>query len=192
MILLASTSKYRKAQLDSLGFLFECINPEFDEEQIKLENIDVKQKAEKLALMKAKAVQKKYPDAIIIAGDQIAICEGLILSKPGSKENNLLQLKNLQGKMHQLFTSNVILIHGQVKIHTEVTSLTMKSFSDNELKEYIDFANPVDCAGGYKIELGGIALFEKIETNDFNSIQGMNLVFIAKELGEYIWKHLKT
>ncbi|MCB0348724.1 MAG: septum formation protein Maf [Bdellovibrionales bacterium] len=188
MIILASTSKYRKAQLQSLGILFECISPDLNEDAVKLENIDTKTKAEKLALLKAEAVRAKYPNAIIIAGDQIASIDEMILSKPLTKENNLAQLQKLQGKTHYLYTSNVILIDGKAITHTEITKLTMKAFTDAQLKGYIDFAEPMDCAGGYKIELGGIALFDKIETNDFNSIQGMNLVFIAKELGNHIWK----
>jgi septum formation protein len=188
MIILASTSRYRKAQLESLGLRFECINPEVDENPVKLEDLSLREKAENLSLLKAQAVQKKYPDAIIIAGDQIAALGERLLSKPGSVAANIEQLLSLSGREHQLITSNVILTGSEVKLHTEIARLQMKTLSREKIEKYVAFANPIDCAGGYKIELGGTALFESIVVNDFTSIQGMNLNFIGRELSQFCWQ----
>lgn len=188
MIILASTSKYRKAQLESLGLRFECVSPDVDETPVKLENLSLREKAEKLSLLKAKAVQKKFPEAIIIAGDQIAALGEVLLSKPGTREQNIEQLLSLSDREHQLITSNVILKGEATKLHTEIARLKMKNLNHDEIAKYVDFANPMDCAGGYKIELGGTALFEAIQVDDFTSIQGMNLNFIARELRDYCWQ----
>jgi septum formation protein len=183
MIILASTSKYRKAQLESLGLTFECVNPEVDESAVKVDaSLNIQQKAEKLALLKAQAVQKRFPDATVIGGDQIAAIGTETLSKPITFENNLEQLQKLNGKSHHLYTANVVLKDGKILTHTEVATLKMYQLTIEDLKSYIDFAKPFDCAGGYKIEVGGENLFESIVVTDPSSIQGMNLNFIKRAL----------
>ena len=177
-LILASTSQYRRELLSRLGFPFRCEAPGVDE------NISgtPREISAKLALEKAKAVQKKFPKAIVIGSDQLAALGDEILGKPGSREKALAQLKKLSGKTHTLFTSLAVLTPGKEFLHTDETKLEMLVLTEGELGQYLDFDKPFDCAGSYKIESRGISLIKRIQSEDFTAIEGLPLL----KLGEIL------
>ncbi|QDT63894.1 Maf family protein [Calycomorphotria hydatis] len=182
-LILASTSPYRRQLLKGLGIEFQCVAPDVDEAAYQAEEIAPQQLAETLAFAKADAVAKQYPEAIIIGGDQLVSLDGEILGKPGNRENAIAQLTRMQGRTHELITE-VCLLNPSGKPHriADITCLSMREMLAEEISRYVDYEQPFDCAGSYKIESAGISLFEKIETEDFTAITGLPLMKLSKEL----------
>ena len=184
-LILASTSPYRKAQLESLGLQFTCAKPPIDEDAHKNPTLSPLALCQKLSLLKAQSLSSQNKNHIIIAADQLVNFKGVVLGKPGTLKNCADQLHQLSGKTHELITSLTLLFKDQIHQHTDHTFLTMKSLSLSQCLAYAEQDQPMDCAGGYKIEKAGIGLFSKIETQDFTSIQGlplMSLVFLLQEI----------
>ncbi|MBC76764.1 MAG: septum formation protein Maf [Halobacteriovoraceae bacterium] len=183
-IILASSSPYRKALLERLNFEFECISPDLDEDAYKAKISDPIKLAETLAFEKANVIFKQHPDSIVIGSDQLVDFEGEILGKAGNLDNAFQQLKRLSGKPHNLITSYCVLSKGKKHIQTVKTTLTMRQLNDEQIKKYLRNDNPIDCAGSYKLELKGISLFDKIETDDHTAIVGLPLLSLGTYLSE--------
>ena len=181
-LILASTSKYRGTLLAQLGYPFEAISPGVNEDQLKSKKYTPTQIATELAKLKALAVFKKRPEACVIGSDQVCILNGELLSKPGSKENAILQLQKMQGIHHELITAVTILYpQGEINFHNR-TLLFMRPLTLSEITRYIEEDLPLDCAGSYKLESKGIKLFEKIEMDDHTSIIGLPLIQLNNHL----------
>lgn len=179
-LILASTSPYRKSLLERLGVPFECIAPAVAETILPGE--PPRGVAERLAQAKAQAVAVARPDAIVIGADQVATVDEAVLGKPGSAAAAVEQLLRLQGRRHHLITA-LCMRHGEKEWrHTDVSQLTMWPLTRAEIQRYVDADSPVDCAGGYKLESGGIALFEAIETADSTAIVGLPLLAVTRVL----------
>ncbi len=181
-IILASKSPYRKKLLNQLGIKFDCIPSTLDESILKAKISNPKELTLELALEKAKIIAKKYEDCIVIGSDQVCLFENKILGKTGSLDISFEQLKEMQGKEHELITSYAIVNNEEVIKHTNITKLTMKALSNDQIKFYLNTDNPIDCAGSYKLELNGISLFNKIETTDHTAIIGIPLIQLGKDL----------
>lgn len=183
-IILASTSKYRKELLLRLGIEFESMNPNVDEDIHKEKISNPIELAETLGKLKAMAIAKDHSDCIVIGSDQLAECDGKVLSKPGNLENAIDQLIFLNGKTHRLITSYTVIYRDRVLTKTNITSLTMRELSLEQIKKYLICDIPFDCAGSYKLELKGISLFKKIDTDDHTAIIGLPLISLGNTLDE--------
>ncbi len=141
--------------------------------------------AETLALDKAESIARRYPDAIVIGSDQVAEVDGLVLDKPGTVEAAVAQLRSLSGREHRLITSIAVMCSARNvgTQHTNVTTLRMRSLDDDAIRRYVDADRPLDCAGSYKIESRGIALFERIDSADHTAIIGLPLIELTTILG---------
>lgn len=181
-IILASTSKYRKALLERLMVPFECKAPNVDEDQYKKTIKDPYELANVLAIKKAQAVAMLNPNKIVIGSDQLAHLDGLFLSKPKTFEKACEQLKTLSGKTHELVTAVTLIKGDQEYSFTNITKLTMRSLSEKQIETYVNKDMPLDCAGAYKLELHGIALFKKIDSSDHTAIIGLPLIETANHL----------
>ena len=175
-LILASTSPYRRQLLERLGVSFRCVAPEFHEDLYKDRGEPPVTLARMLASGKAWNVAQTYPEAIVIGSDQLATIEGEVLGKPGSPERAVEQLARLSGRTHELITAVCVITNGEEIVFHNTTKLTMRPLSRAEMMRYVARDNPIDCAGSYKIEAGGIALFERIETEDFTAITGLPLI----------------
>lgn len=183
-LVLASASPYRRAQLERLGVPFTCHAPEIDEDLVKgrLGPMGPRELARLLAVVKADAIASREPDALVLAGDQVVAFEGRILGKPGTSEAAIEQLVAMSGASHELITA-VALWHDEVTISfLEVARLTMRRLAREEVVRYVEADRPLDCAGSYKIEERGIALFERIECADHSAIVGLPLVELTTKL----------
>jgi septum formation protein len=158
-LILASTSKYRRELLERLRVPFRCVAPNVDEAVLRASYgpIPAQTLAGRLAEAKAEDVMARFAKAVVIGSDQVCVCQGEILSKPGTAKRAVEQLKMLAGKTHQLFTAIC------VQHPTET----------------------LDCAGSYKLESLGISLFESIESNDHTAITGLPLMLLARILRGY-------
>jgi septum formation protein len=181
-LILASPSKYRGALLSQLGWEFEAISPGVDEDKIKTKQLSPGEIAQKLAALKAKAVFDKRPDACVIGSDQVCTLGGEILSKPGTVENAVEQLLQMQGRHHDLITAVTILAPGHEIHFFNRTVLFMRPLSKSAIQDYVNQDLPLDCAGSYKLESLGIKLFEKIEMDDHTSVIGLPLIQLNNHL----------
>jgi septum formation protein len=175
-LILASTSPYRRQLLEARQVPFKAVAPLCDEDQLKDPNLSGTDLTRKLAQAKAESLKALYPNAYIIGSDQVLEFEGAIFGKPKTKERALEQLLSLQGKTHQLVTSLYIHAPHRAWAHTEVVSLVMRTWSEAELRRYIEADLPLDCAGSYKLEKKGLLLFEEIHAHDYESIIGLPLL----------------
>ena len=185
-LILASESPYRKELLERLNLNFECSPANIDEESIWNKNLSPLQVSTKLAEMKAQKVLDENPNAIVIGSDQVIAINNKILGKPKTEQKALEQLSELQNGPHLLITAVCILSRDKkVSFENETTLQIRSDLTQQELQNYIKYDLPLNCAGSYKIEGMGIALFEKIETSDFTSIIGLPLMQTAKNLKEF-------
>lgn len=181
-LILASTSSYRAAQLQRLGLDFETCDPRVDESLLKQAGFTPDALAEILALEKAKAVSQQNPDAIVIGGDQLVSFENTILGKPGTEERAVKQLLSMQGKTHLLITAIAVLGPDFMETHINRTTLKMRQLDKDSLTRYVQFDQPLNCAGAYKLESRGITLFEEIQTTDQSAITGIPLMALTSLL----------
>ena len=187
-LILASTSPYRRALLERLGVPFRCVAPPVDEAVLKAERdaAGPRELAEHLAMAKAISVAEREPHAVVIGGDQLVALDGSILGKPGTAERAVAQLRAMSGRTHELITSLVVLHGGRTYAHTDVTRLTVRRFTLDEIQRYVEADRPLDCSGSYKLEARGITLFERIDSDDHSAIIGtplMALTTILRTIG---------
>jgi septum formation protein len=189
-LILASTSVYRKSLIERLGIAVECIAPGVDEEAAKTAIADPVRLATTLAQAKARAVANRMPGRIVVAGDQLAAFRDRVLGKPGSTENAVEQLLAMSGDTHELITAmTVIAPSGCTYDVLDISRLTMRPLGRDQVERYVERDAPLDCAGSYKLEEAGIALFSAIESSDHTAITGlpmMALVRILSELGVHV------
>jgi septum formation protein len=185
-LVLASTSTYRRQLVARLGVPCISVAPSCDEDALKEANASLAPAAlaAELARAKARSVAPEWGAAHHILGsDQLVEIEGEILGKPGSPERAVAQLTQLTGRAHRLITAYALLCpDGAVLEHVDVHVLHMRALTQAELTRYVSIDQPLDCAGSYKIEALGIALFERIEGCDFTAIMGLPLVALTTQL----------
>ncbi len=179
-LILASTSPYRRALVARLGVAFECVAPGVDEEALR--GLPPREMCVRLARDKAAAVHARFPDALVLGGDQVAVLGEEVLGKPGDEARALAQLQRLRGKPHQLLTAMHLRGPGIDVAHLNTTTLTMHDWDDETLGRYVGRDRPLDCAGAYMIEKGGIGLFRSIEGGDWTAIEGVPLLWLRAEL----------
>lgn len=183
-LLLASTSRYRRELLERLRIPFRCLAPMVEERGFKTANAEPATVAAALALAKAESLTRIMPEAIIIGSDQVVNCDGRILGKPGSRMKAIEQLARLSGRDHQLITAVAVCHAGRTLLHLDETRMTMRRLSPDAIIRYVDQDRPLDCAGSYRIESLGIALFESIVTDDHTAIVGLPLMTVADMLNQ--------
>lgn len=181
-LILASTSPYRRGLLARLGLPFRCLAPRVDEDQLKQGDWTPRQLAEHLALAKARSVAEVEPAATIIGSDQVVSFQDRIFGKPMSAPHAVEQLAAMSGQAHQLITAVAVWTQQHTYVHTDVTTMHLRSLTRPELERYVAADQPLDCAGSYKLEERGITLFERIETEDYTAIMGLPLIAVTSLL----------
>ena len=182
LLVLASSSPYRKALLARLGLPFICASPDIDETRLGQESVTTM--VERLALDKAKALSAKYHEALIIGSDQACMCGDTILGKPGDFAAARLQLQLCSGKQVDFYTSLVLFNSATADWQrcVDIFSVTFRKLGEAEIENYLNRERPYDCAGSFKAEGLGITLFEKMAGKDFHSLIGLPLISLCDML----------
>ena len=189
-IILASKSRVRKDILDNNNIPNEVKPSNVDEDQVKdslvKENVTPEIISKNLAELKANKISLKELDRFVLGADSIIDLEGELISKPINREEAFLILKKLNGKKHYLISSVCISKNGSmIWNHTDKAILTMKNFSDNDLKIYLSKISDeaLYSYNVYQIEGEGRNLFSKIEGNE-NTIMGLPVEKIKEYLNK--------
>lgn len=175
-LILGSTSLYRRELLSRLRLQFDVVAPDVDE--TPRVNESPKDLANRLALAKAHAVARSYPQAVVIGSDQVADLNGEPLGKPGTHERAVAQLQRMRGKtvVFQTALAVVCLDSGFEQLDLAAVSVRFRDVSDAEIETYLQAEKPYDCAGSAKSEGLGIALLESIDSDDPTALVGLPLI----------------
>jgi septum formation protein len=181
-LVLASTSKYRKALLERLGLPFEVAPPAVDERVLSEEAPAAT--ALRLSILKARALEKRFPDALIIGSDQVAALGTTRLDKPGTHENAAAQLRCLSGQTADFHTAVALFdsLTKTMQSRVVLCRVTFRPLSEARIEAYLRREQPYDCAGSAKAEGLGIALIARIETDDPTSLIGLPLIALSEML----------
>jgi MAF protein len=181
-IILASTSPFRQQILQKLDVDFIVDAPNVDER--RLNNESPSELVKRLAREKALAAAQRHPDALIIGSDQVAVMDNQVLGKPHTHENAFQQLKNASGRRVDFLTG--LCLYNSASHNTQIACVPFKVFfrqlNDNEIERYLQKEQPYNCAGSFKSEGLGIALFEKLEGDDPNTLIGLPLIELIRML----------
>lgn len=184
-LILASSSPYRKAVLEKLGLPFAAKSPDIDESPLPDE--PPARSAARLAELKCRALQEKYPNHLIIGSDQVAMLDAKQLIKPGNRANAIKQLREASGRLVVFYTGICLLdaVSGRGETEVDRCTVRFRKLSDTQIENYVDRDQPFDCAGSFKSESLGIALFERIEGDDPNALIGLPLIRLIGLLKKY-------
>lgn len=181
-LILASTSPWRRALLEKLAIPFECATPEVDETPLPGEA--PRHLVSRLAQQKAQSLAHRYPAHLIIGSDQICVLDGEITGKPLTEENARQQLLKARGNIVTFYTGLALYNSATGHLQTEVEPFDVhfRHLSEAEIDDYLRKERPLHCAGSFKSEGLGIALFERLEGRDPNTLIGLPLIALCQML----------
>ena len=185
MLVLASTSRYRRELLSRLRLPFTAFSPDVDETPDAGESPE--HTALRLAAVKARAAARAFPDALIIGADQVAELDGVRLDKPGSHEKAREQLFRASGREVVFHTAVALLRSSSGEMLTAIvpTVVRFRTMTGAQIEAYLDLEQPYDCAGSAKSEGLGIVLLERIAGEDPTALIGLPLIALSSMLQQF-------
>jgi septum formation protein len=183
LLILASSSPYRRELLQRLGIPFETVVPGLDESPKAGESPETV--ARRLAHAKAAVVAGARPDAVVIGSDQTATLDGIaVIGKPGTHERALAQLRAASGRTLAFHTGVCVVVPGLPAplVDCVTTRVTFRALTDREIERYLEQERPYDCAGAAKSEALGIALLESLDGPDPTALVGLPLIRLSAML----------
>ncbi|WP_447528987.1 Maf family protein [Vreelandella sp. TE19] len=178
-LVLASSSRFRKALLDRLALPYQCLSPDIDETPHADEAPEAL--VRRLALGKASAVAQHFPHHLIIGSDQIALFDGEILGKPHTAERACANLARFSGNKVTFLTGLALLDTrtGQSEVHVEPFEVLFRTLDEAEIARYVALEQPLDSAGSFRMEGLGVTLFESLNGRDPNALIGLPLIALC-------------
>lgn len=176
LLILGSTSRYRRDLLQRLHLPFDVQAPEVDE-TARLGELPA-DTARRLALAKARAVAQLHPLAVVIGSDQVAELDGGAIGKPGDHTRATAQLRAMRGREVVFHTAVAVvcLASGFEAEALVPVRVRVRPLDDAEIEHYLQTERPYDCAGSARSEALGIALLEAIESDDPTALVGLPLI----------------
>ena len=182
-IILASASPRPRELMRFITDSFEAVSTDCDE--TLPEGIDPMNASGYLAVIKAKAACASYPDDIVIGCDTTVICDGDILGKPKDREMCISYMERLSGKMHKVVSGCAIVYRDKTVSFSEVTDVSFRELTQDEIADYASTPEPYDKAGGYGIQGKGSELISSI-SGDFFNVVGLPVTRLFNELKKFI------
>ena len=185
-LLLASSSAYRAKLLARLRIDFRAVAPDIDESGLPAESATAL--VARLAEAKARAVAVEYPNTLIIGSDQVAVRdlgdEEVVLGKPLTSSRAREQLRELSGRRVKFMTSLCLLnaVTDNLQLEVIETPVAFRALTEHEIARYVELEQPLDCAGAFKSEGLGSALFESIGGDDPSALIGLPLIRLCTML----------
>jgi len=179
-LILASRSPYRNTMLARLRLPFTVIAADVDETPRPQET--PQQTALRLAQAKAEAIAMQHPGACVIGADQVATMDGTPVGKPGNLERARAQLRQFSGQTLVFHSALCVTDGRQIQIENVPTHCLFRQLSDAEIETYLRLEEPFDTAGSAKAEGLGIALMERMQSDDPTAIIGLPLIALTRML----------
>jgi len=181
-LVLASTSPFRRELLQRLGIAFKTFAPDVDETRQQDENPDAL--VLRLSEAKARAGASQVPDALIIGSDQVAVCGGEVLGKPGNHEAACAQLARLSGQQVSFLTGLCLYDAACDTVQVDLIpyEVVFRQLTDQQIDRYLNIEQPYNCAGSFKSEGLGVSLFESMQGDDPNALIGLPLIRLTSWL----------
>lgn len=182
LLVLGSTSRYRRELLGRLHVPFEVASPEVDE--TALDDESPRALALRLALAKAQAVARRFPAAVVIGSDQVADMDGIALGKPGNHARAVDQLRRMRGRSVVFQTAVAVVCQdsGFEQVDLAAVRVRFRDLGDAEIEAYLQREQPYDCAGSARSEGLGIALLDAIDNDDPTALVGLPLIRTCRML----------
>lgn len=169
-IILASGSPRRRQLLEMLGIPFRVVPPDV------VETLGAGEQPEayvaRLARAKAATVAAREPGAVVLGADTTVVLRGRVFEKPTTPAEAMAMLERLQGRKHQVLTAVAVARDGRVEHALDVTDVTFRPLSTQQIADYVATGEPLDKAGAYAIQGKGAALVEGIR-GDFFGVMGL-------------------
>ena len=181
-VVLGSTSRYRRELMERLLLQFDVASPDVDESALPGES--PRTIALRLALAKAHAVARRFPDAVVIGSDQVADLDGVALGKPGGHDRAVEQLRRMRGRSVVFQTAVAVVCHGSgfEEVDLAPVRVQFRDLNDAEIEAYLRAEQPYDCAGSARSEGLGIALLDAIDSDDPTALVGLPLIRTCRML----------
>ena len=181
-LILASTSPFRRSILEKIQVPFDAISPTCDE--TPLENESPRDLVTRLAEQKALSCGIKDPNYLIIGSDQVCVINDHIVGKPLTREKAITQLQEASGQIITFYTGLSLFNSTTMSSETlcEEFKVHFRQLTKKQIENYVDKEMPLYCAGSFKCEGLGIALFEKLEGKDPNTLIGLPLITLIDML----------
>jgi len=161
---------------------FDCTKPNVDEKELPNESAPAL--VERLAINKAKACKDQFNDHLIIGGDQVAVINERIVGKPHNFNNAFKQLREASGQIITFYTG-LCLYNSATDQHQSIVecfNVHFRELTDAMITGYLNTEEPYNCAGSFKSEGLGIALFDRLEGKDPNTLIGLPLITLMDML----------
>ena len=183
-LVLASTSPYRRELLARLGLPFQTAAPEVDESRRADEPGHAL--AARLAVAKARAVAPRYPAALVVGSDQVAVNGDTLLGKPGDEATAVRQLLAASGRTVTFLTGLCVIdcVAETERVEVVAFEVQFRELTESEVRAYVARERPLDCAGAFKSEGLGVALFERMSGSDPTALVGLPLIRLCALLRE--------
>ena len=181
-LILASSSPYRRELLERLKIPFEVIAPDVDETPRSSETPSAM--VERLSIEKAQKIAGGRPGTLVIGSDQVAVYNGAVVGKPHSHDKAVEQLRSASGRAVTLYTGLALVNADTRRVQIEVIPyrVTFRTLSDAQIESYLRKEQPYSCAGSVRSEGLGIALLERFEGDDPNTLIGLPLIRLVRML----------
>lgn len=180
-VILASASPRRAELLQGLGVPFQALPS--DASEAHSEELTAQEVSQINAYRKARAIAKKFPDALVLGADTLVYLGTTLFGKPVDGEDAYRMLKQLQGQTHQVVTGVCLMqlrSHRQ-RIFWESTDVTFRPLETEEIKDYLAKINPLDKAGAYAIQEHGAQIVREI-SGSFSNVVGLPVERLKAEL----------
>ncbi len=175
-LVLGSSSPFRRSLMERLGLDFATAVPDIDESPRPGES--PKALVLRLAEEKARAVAGEHPRSLIIGSDQVACIDGEMLGKPGNRQAAVRQLSRASGQW-VYFHTGLCLYNSETnraQLVCEPFQVQFRRLSGEQIERYLDLEQPFNCAGSFRSEGLGVALFERMHGEDPNALIGLPLI----------------
>lgn len=181
-LVLASTSPYRRELLGRLGLAFTTCSPETDE--ARRDGEAASDLVLRLSEAKARAGAAQGEPALVIGSDQVAVVGDNVLGKPGTVERACAQLAQLSGQQVTFLTGLCLYNSAQQRVQLDVVpfKVVFRTLSAQQIENYVRREQPLNCAGSFKSEGLGVALFERMEGDDPTALIGLPLIRLVSML----------
>lgn len=179
-LILASTSPWRRELLARLRLPFVCMDPDFDESPCG--SMPPDQLVRHNTLGKARSIALRHSRAAVIASDQLALCGNQVLGKPGNLTDAKRQLRLLSGKKATFLTGVALIGEGMERYACVPYQVYFRQLSEKMIRRYVELERPLGCAGSFKSEGLGIALFERMQGEDPTALIGLPLIQLCSWL----------